>query len=102
MPPYKTRACSTRIPNFIHFNFIHHEGGWCRLYKDQRGRCLTSGAVPYHSGQNVYQYYLDTSWSNRHHLVDLNELKYRVDAPALKEEGSVEKDDTTLIKFKLK
>ena len=40
--------------------------------------------------------------SNWHNLADLNELKYRVDAPALKEEGSVEKDDTTLIKFKLK
>ena len=35
-------------------------------------------------------------------ISDIIELKYRVDAPAMKSEGSTEKDDTTLIKFKLK
>jgi hypothetical protein len=33
---------------------------------------------------------------------DIIELKYRVDAPAMKSDSSTEKDDTTLIKFKLK
>ena len=33
---------------------------------------------------------------------DIIELKYRVDAPVMKSDSSNEKDDTTLIKFKLK
>ena len=35
-------------------------------------------------------------------MSDIIELKYRVDAPAMKSDSTTEKDDTTLIKFKLK
>lgn len=51
--------------------------------------------------EEQYRQYRDEADARRMLVSDLNELKYRVDAPALKEEGSVEKDDTTLIKFKL-
>lgn len=51
--------------------------------------------------EKQYQLYRNEADARKMLISDIIELKYRVDAPAMKSEGSTEKDDTTLIKFKL-
>lgn len=52
--------------------------------------------------EKQYQLYRNEADARKMLVSDIIELKYRVDAPAMKSDSGPEKDDTTLIKFKLK
>ena len=52
--------------------------------------------------ETQYQLFRNEADARKMLVSDIIELKYRVDAPAMKSDSSSEKDDTTLIKFKLK
>ena len=52
--------------------------------------------------EKQYQLYRNEADARKMLVSDIIELKYRVDAPTMKSDSSTEKDDTTLIKFKLK
>ena len=52
--------------------------------------------------EEQYKLYRNEADARKMLVSDIIELKYRVDAPAMKSDCVSEKDDTTLLKFKLK